>query len=164
MWISTQNPHDVRGFLARALGIAEHQVRVIKNDVGGGFGQKIFMLPDELAVVLAGRAPRPAGQVDRGPPREPHRPTSTPAQDRMTVQMAFDDDGRILAWRSTTLEDVGAFAAAGHSAIGFVADALRRALPDPEGPVHVDDRVHEHVRPVLVPRPVDDRDAALART
>ena len=69
--ISTQGAHGVRGFLGRALGLPENRIRVIMGDVGGGFGQKMFMLPDEVAVVARRQAPRPAGQVDRGPAREP---------------------------------------------------------------------------------------------
>ena len=68
---STQGAHGVRGFLSRALGLPENRVRVVMQDVGGGFGQKMFMLPDEVAVVLAGKRLGPAGEVDRGPPREP---------------------------------------------------------------------------------------------
>ncbi len=43
------------GSSPRALGVPENKIRVIMNDVGGGFGQKMFMLPDEVAVVIAGR-------------------------------------------------------------------------------------------------------------
>ena len=42
----------MRGFLSRALGLPENRVRVMMQDVGGGFGQKMFMLPDEVAVVI----------------------------------------------------------------------------------------------------------------
>jgi aerobic carbon-monoxide dehydrogenase large subunit len=52
---STQGAHGVRGFLSRALGLPENRVRVVMEDVGGGFGQKMFMLPDEVAVVVAGK-------------------------------------------------------------------------------------------------------------
>ena len=43
------------------------------GDVGGGFGQKMFPMHDEIAVVRGRASRRPPGQVDRGPQREPHR-------------------------------------------------------------------------------------------
>jgi len=55
VWISTQGPHGVRSFLGRALGLAEHRIRVIMGDVGGGFGQKMFAFREECAVVLSSK-------------------------------------------------------------------------------------------------------------
>jgi carbon-monoxide dehydrogenase large subunit len=119
VWISTQGPHGVRGFVSRALGIPENKVRVIMNDVGGGFGQKMFMLPDELAVVVAGRAlGRPVKWIEDR--RENLMADQHARQDRMTLSVAVDGDGRILGVRGELTEDVGAFAAAGSSTIGFV--------------------------------------------
>ncbi len=119
VWISTQGPHGVRGFLSRALGVPENNVRVIMNDVGGGFGQKMFVLPDELAVVIAGRAlGRPVKWIEDR--RENLMADQHARQDRMTLSIAVDGDGRILGVRGELTEDVGAFAAAGSSTIGFV--------------------------------------------
>ena len=119
VWISTQGPHGVRGFLSRALGIPENRVRVIMHDVGGGFGQKMFMLPDELAVVIAGRRlGRPVKWIEDR--RENLLADQHARQDRMTVSVALDVDARILGVRGELTEDVGSFAAAGSSAIGFV--------------------------------------------
>src|SRR3546814_5122854 len=53
MWVATQAPHEHRAFCARLLDIPQHRVRVIARDSGGGFGQKIFVLREELAMVLA---------------------------------------------------------------------------------------------------------------
>jgi carbon-monoxide dehydrogenase large subunit len=117
--ISTQGPHGVRGFLARALGLPENQVRVVMGDVGGGFGQKMFMLPDELAVVIAGqRLGRPVKWIEDR--RENLIAGQHARQDRMTVSFALDADGHILGARADLVEDVGSFNAAGSSAIGFV--------------------------------------------
>ena len=55
-WSSTQSPHLLRRRLAMATGIGEARIRVITPDVGGGFGQKIPIHPEELAVALAARA------------------------------------------------------------------------------------------------------------
>lgn len=43
--VSTQGPHGVRTQLARVLGLAEHQVRVVMEDVGGGFGRRCSSCP-----------------------------------------------------------------------------------------------------------------------
>ncbi len=55
MWTSTQIPHILRLMLALTLGIAESKVRVIAPDVGGGFGGKLQVTPEEIITVLAAR-------------------------------------------------------------------------------------------------------------
>lgn len=52
---SHQAPHLVQAVLAELLGMAENRVRVVVGDVGGGFGVKLHIYPDELAVVVAAR-------------------------------------------------------------------------------------------------------------
>ncbi len=119
VWISTQGPHGVRGFLGRVLGVPENRIRVIMGDVGGGFGQKMFMLPDEVAVVLAGkRLGRPVKWIEDR--RENLMAGQHARDDRMTVSFAVDAAGSILGVRAHLVEDVGSFAAAGSSSIGFV--------------------------------------------
>ncbi len=116
---STQGAHGVRGFLSRALGLPENRVRVVMGDVGGGFGQKMFMIPEELAVVLAGkRLGRPVKWIEDR--RENLMAGQHARNDRMTMSLALDADGHILGARAELVEDVGAFPAAGSSAIGFV--------------------------------------------
>ena len=53
VWAATQAPHEVRMFLARLLGIGEHQVRVIMRDTGGGFGQKVVPMREDMCIALA---------------------------------------------------------------------------------------------------------------
>jgi aerobic carbon-monoxide dehydrogenase large subunit len=55
VWSATQIPHILRVMLALTLGIAEHKVRVIAPDVGGGFGGKIPVTPEELISVMVAR-------------------------------------------------------------------------------------------------------------
>src|SRR5262249_20705008 len=45
---STQNPHSVRGEIARTLGLPEIAVRVVAPEVGGGFGAKISSYPEDM--------------------------------------------------------------------------------------------------------------------
>src|SRR5205823_682909 len=47
IWISSQNPHFVRLFMAGAVGLPESKIRVISPDVGGGFGSKISMYSED---------------------------------------------------------------------------------------------------------------------
>jgi len=55
MWSATQVPHILRTMLALTLGVGEHQVRVIAPDVGGGFGGKLQVTPEEVICVLVAR-------------------------------------------------------------------------------------------------------------
>jgi aerobic carbon-monoxide dehydrogenase large subunit len=55
MWSATQIPHILRVMLALTLGIPEHKIRVIAPDVGGGFGGKIPVTPEEIISVLVAR-------------------------------------------------------------------------------------------------------------
>ncbi|MGO2542388.1 xanthine dehydrogenase family protein molybdopterin-binding subunit [Specibacter sp. AOP5-B1-6] len=55
MWSATQIPHILRLMLALTLGIPESKIRVIAPDVGGGFGGKLQVTPEEVITVLAAR-------------------------------------------------------------------------------------------------------------
>ena len=108
VWASTQNAHEVRAMCGRLVGIPEHQVRVIMGDVGGGFGQKIYVSPDEAGVILASyRLGQPVKWVeDRS---ENLLAAGHARNDVATASVALDADGQILALHVEHLEDVGAF-------------------------------------------------------
>src|SRR5690606_21044730 len=53
MWSSTQVPHILRVMLSMTLGIPESKVRVVAPDVGGGFGGKLQVTPEEIITTLA---------------------------------------------------------------------------------------------------------------
>jgi carbon-monoxide dehydrogenase large subunit len=55
MWSATQIPHILRTMLSLVLGIPEHKVRVIAPDVGGGFGGKLQVTPEEFICTLVAR-------------------------------------------------------------------------------------------------------------
>ncbi|MCC6777946.1 MAG: xanthine dehydrogenase family protein [Hyphomicrobiales bacterium] len=55
VWQSTQVPNQSKVYLAQVLDIPSHRVRVIAPDVGGGFGMKLHVYPDEVAVCAASR-------------------------------------------------------------------------------------------------------------
>src|SRR5204863_9808232 len=53
LWSSTQLAHEVRAFLMSLLRLDENQLRVVAPDVGGGFGAKFVMYPEEVVVAVA---------------------------------------------------------------------------------------------------------------
>ena len=73
-----QMPHIVRTGLAECLGLEQGQIRVVSPDVGGGFGYKGILLPEEVALAWLAMQLRPSGALDRGPPRASHRQRQLP--------------------------------------------------------------------------------------
>src|SRR5262245_13072371 len=60
VWASSQVPHQVRQFICEALGLPSHRVRVVAPDVGGGFGAKLIVYPEDVLIpFLALRFGRP---------------------------------------------------------------------------------------------------------
>ena len=55
LWSATQIPHILRVMLAVMTGIPEQKIRVIAPDVGGGFGGKLQVTPEEVLAVLVAR-------------------------------------------------------------------------------------------------------------
>ncbi|HYZ01734.1 MAG TPA: xanthine dehydrogenase family protein molybdopterin-binding subunit, partial [Candidatus Binatia bacterium] len=110
VWTSTQIPHLVRTYLAGLLHLPEHQVQVIAPDVGGGFGVKTVLYPEEVAVAFASmHLGRPVRWVED---RFEHMVASTHAREQVhDAALAVDGDGRILALADDFLCDVGAYSA-----------------------------------------------------
>ena len=108
VWTTSQVVHWVRAQIAAALDLAEEQVRVIAPDVGGGFGVKGHVYPEELLVAyLAHRLDRPVRWLEQ---RSEHFLASTHSRDtRHDIDFAFDDDGHLLALRARGIVDAGAF-------------------------------------------------------
>ena len=65
IWSATQVPHFVRIFVSLTVGIPEHKLRVIAPDVGGGFGGKLQIIPEEFLVALSAKKLGKPGEVDR---------------------------------------------------------------------------------------------------
>ncbi len=109
---ASQNPHGNRAMLARAVfNVPETRIRVISPDVGGGFGLKGNLHPEEGLVLWASRCcGRP---VKWTATRSDSLAGDHHARDQMIEgEMALDGDGRILALRAKALHAVGAFVAA----------------------------------------------------
>ena len=108
IYSATQSPHEVRLFCSRLLGIAEHRIRVVMRDTGGGFGQKIMVQRDEMCLMLA--APRVGAPVkwveDR---RENLLAAGRSRHEQAEAKMAFDAQGSILAAHIDFVSDCGAY-------------------------------------------------------
>jgi carbon-monoxide dehydrogenase large subunit len=108
IWSSTQVVHWVRREAATLLGLPEARVRCIALDVGGGFGGKGHVYPEDLLVTfLARKLGRPVRWIEG---RSEHLMSATHSRDQLhDVEVGFDNDGRILAIRDDYIVDCGAW-------------------------------------------------------
>jgi carbon-monoxide dehydrogenase large subunit len=108
VWASAQAPQLLRAALARAFGLVEPRVRVIVPDTGGGFGQKMHVMPEDLAVAaLARRSGRPMKWVETR--RENLSAASQAREAVVDVEAAARGDGTLLAVRARVVSDAGAY-------------------------------------------------------
>jgi carbon-monoxide dehydrogenase large subunit len=108
IWVSSQSPHDVRTVTSRITGVPEGCIRVRIGDVGGGFGQKAYLARDEQVVILAAyHLGQPLKWIEDR--RENLVAATSSRNDRCTVTIAADGDGRILGIGLDHLDDVGAY-------------------------------------------------------
>jgi carbon-monoxide dehydrogenase large subunit len=108
LWSSTQLAHEVRAFLMAMLRLDENQVRVAAPDVGGGFGAKFVMYPEEVVVAAAClQLRRPVKWIED---RREHFVSAIQERDQYwDLDVAFDDDGRLLGVRGCMIHDQGAY-------------------------------------------------------
>jgi aerobic carbon-monoxide dehydrogenase large subunit len=108
LFVSAQMPHLLRTGIADALGIAESELRVIAPEVGGGFGQKMVLVPEHIVVVWAARRFRCtiAWLEDR---LENLTAASHSRDQRLHIRGAFAADGRLVGLDADILCNVGAY-------------------------------------------------------
>jgi aerobic carbon-monoxide dehydrogenase large subunit len=108
VWASTQSPHLIRTGLAEALGIPDSQLRILCPAVGGGFGPKMHLYPEDVAVAeLARRLRRPIRWLED---RRENLLSSAQARDHVNhVEVAAARDGTIRALKCTLICDSGAY-------------------------------------------------------
>lgn len=108
VWSSTQVPHDLRDALAEVLGLSGNQIRVVAPDVGGGFGAKLNIYPEEVLVAHLSRAlRRPVKWVETR--RENLVATAQGRSQVGEFELACDARGRVLALRARLVADIGAY-------------------------------------------------------
>jgi aerobic carbon-monoxide dehydrogenase large subunit len=108
MWSATQIPHILRLMLAMTLGVPEHKVRVIAPDVGGGFGGKLQVTPEEILTFLAAR------RLDKPVKYTESRSESVQAahHGRDQIQkltLSARKDGTVTGLKVELLADMGAY-------------------------------------------------------
>ncbi len=109
LYVANQNPHVERLLMcAFVLGLPESKVRVIAPDVGGGFGSKIFLYPEETALVWASKhVGRPIKWTAE---RSESFLTDAHGRDHSTTaELAMDAKGNFLAMRVKTIANMGAY-------------------------------------------------------
>jgi carbon-monoxide dehydrogenase large subunit len=104
---STQVPHLIRVQLAETLGIEEGAIRVVVGDVGGGFGLKLGIYPEDVLACLHSKdTRRPVKWVED---RNEHFRASTHARESMhDARLGATDDGTIVALEDVYTTDLGA--------------------------------------------------------
>jgi carbon-monoxide dehydrogenase large subunit len=108
IWSSTQVVHWLRREASLVLRLPEASIRCIALDVGGGFGVKGHVYPEDLLIpFLARQLGRPVQWIED---RREHLMCSCHSRDQIhDVEIGFDDDGRILALRDDFIVDCGAW-------------------------------------------------------
>ena len=123
LWSSTQMPYGVRQRVAEALRLELQSVRVTAPDVGGGFGTKGPVYPEEL--IVAALARRLDRTIRWGDTREGSFVSTTHAGDQLhQATLALDVDGAILALVDDFLIDAGAYLPRGAVVAGVTATHL----------------------------------------
>jgi carbon-monoxide dehydrogenase large subunit len=109
LYVTSQNPHVERLLMAAfVLGLPEHKLRVIAPDVGGGFGSKIYLYPEETALVWASR--RVGRPIKWTAERSESFLSDAHGRDHVTTaELALDGDGKFLALRVDTTANMGAY-------------------------------------------------------
>src|SRR3954471_22248532 len=105
---STQVPHFLRLFLALQLGISEERIRAIAPEVGGGFGSKLQIYGEEIALAWASRKlERPIKWVES---RSEGMMATHHGRDQVAhVRVGATRDGKITAFHVKILQDLGAY-------------------------------------------------------
>jgi carbon-monoxide dehydrogenase large subunit len=117
LYTTSQNPHVARLVLSAFVNIApEHKLRVIAPDVGGGFGSKIFIYPEETVCIWASR--KVGRPVKWTAERSESFITDCHGRDHIShAELAMDSRGKILALRVKTIANIGAYMSTFSSAV-----------------------------------------------
>jgi aerobic carbon-monoxide dehydrogenase large subunit len=109
LYVANQNPHVERLLMtAFVLGLPEHKVRVIAPDVGGGFGSKIFLYAEDVALTWAAKQLNCA--IKWTAERSESFLSDAHGRDHVThAELAADKDGKFLALRVHTDANLGAY-------------------------------------------------------
>ena len=108
IYLPSQVPHVHRRWIAETVGIPEHLLLVVAPDIGGGFGAKMHLYPEELlCAYLARELKSPVKWWESR--SESHQATSHGRAHTELIEAAFRNDGRILGMKVETFGNVGAY-------------------------------------------------------
>ncbi|KWR89979.1 xanthine dehydrogenase family protein molybdopterin-binding subunit [Cupriavidus sp. IDO] len=109
VYVANQNPHVERLLMgAFVLGLPESRLRIIAPDVGGGFGSKIFLYPEDVALTWASK--KVGRPIKWTAERSESFLTDAHGRDHVTkAELAMDADGKFLAMRVHTTANMGAY-------------------------------------------------------
>jgi carbon-monoxide dehydrogenase large subunit len=140
LYVANQNPHVERLLMtAFVLGLPEHKVRVIAPDVGGGFGSKIFLYAEDVALTWAARQMNCS--IKWTAERSESFLTDAHGRDHIShAEMAMDKDGKFLAMRVHTDANMGAYLSTFSTAVPTIlyATLLAGQYTTPQVYVEVD--------------------------
>ena len=123
MWTSTQSVHGVRDRVAEMLEVDKGRIRVRAENVGGGFGPKASIYPEEILVAALAR--RLGHSVQWIGSRSEDTSSSMQAHgDVIDIEAAIDSAGRILGLKAHLLHDIGAYVALGTAVAGTITNHL----------------------------------------
>ena len=108
LYIGHQLPHMARRMVAETIGFPENRLRVISPDVGGGFGPKMHIYQEEAVCTLASiRLGRPVKWTET---RSENVCNTTHGRDHeMQIDVAYDEEGKLLGLKVESLANIGAY-------------------------------------------------------
>jgi len=112
LWASSQMPHSALRVIGAMLGRDENQLRIVTPDIGGGFGPKLVIYPEDVTLCVASLLlGRPVKWIED---RREHFIATTQERDQYwEVEIAVDGEAKILGVRGTIIHDHGAYTARG---------------------------------------------------
>jgi len=129
VYSSTQVPHILKSVLSAICGVPEHRLRVVAPDVGGGFGSKLNVYPEEaLALALSRRLGVPVKWVEE---RSENYLATIHGRDQIQdIEVAATSDGKILGMRVELLADMGAYLQLGTTVVPLLGAFMYPGLYD----------------------------------
>lgn len=108
LWSSSQIPHLLRNLVGALLGLPQHQVRVIVPEVGGGFGSKLNVYPEEpLAAFASMKTGRPVKWIEE---RSENMSSTIHGRDQVDYfEIAATKDGKVTGLKMHAISDMGAY-------------------------------------------------------